>query len=81
MAVAGMAGMPDKEVRKLVNEFGRNRAIDMLAEWWPTRRLAEVLSDQQVARSVRDDGRAGDRRPRTAGTAMTGLAALETSGQ
>ena len=23
MAVAGMAGMPDKEVRKLVNEFGR----------------------------------------------------------
>ena len=49
MAIAGMSGMPDKEVRKLVSEFGRNRAIDMLADMMANSPLGEILSDQQLA--------------------------------
>ncbi len=49
MAVAGMAGMPDREVRKLVNEFGRNRAIDMLADVVADSPLGGILSNQQLA--------------------------------
>ena len=48
-AVAGIAGMPEREVRKLVTEFGRSRAIDMLADIVADTPLGEVLSDQQVA--------------------------------
>ena len=81
MAVDGMAGMPDKEVRKLVNEFGRNRAIDMMADVVADSPLGGILSDQQVVRTVRGARRAGDRRPRPASPAMTGVAARETSGQ
>ena len=81
MALTGMAGMPVKEVRKLVNEFGPNRAIDMLADVVANSPLGGILSNQQLVEPVHDAGRAGDRRPRPAGTAMTGLAAMETSGQ
>jgi hypothetical protein len=49
MAVSGMAGMPDREVRKLVSEFGRNRAIDMLAEVVADSPLGGILSNQQLA--------------------------------
>ncbi len=48
MAATGMAGMPDKEVRKLVNEFGRNRAIDMMAEVVAASPFGAILSNQQV---------------------------------
>jgi tetratricopeptide (TPR) repeat protein len=47
-AIAGMAGMPEKELRKLVNEFGPNRTIDMLVDLVADTPLGEVLSDQQV---------------------------------
>jgi tetratricopeptide (TPR) repeat protein len=47
--VSDLAGMPEKEVRKLVGEFGRNRTIDMLADIVADTPLGEVLSDQQVA--------------------------------
>jgi cellulose synthase operon protein C len=50
MAVSGMAAMPDREVRKLVNEFGPNRAIDMLADVVADSPLGGILSSQQVAR-------------------------------
>jgi cellulose synthase operon protein C len=49
-AIAGMSGMPDREVRKLVSEFGRSRAIDMLADMMADSPLGEVLSGQQLAR-------------------------------
>ena len=49
MAVAGMAGMPDNKVRKLVNEFGPNRAIDMLADVVANSPLGGILSSQQLA--------------------------------
>ena len=49
MAVAGMAGMPDNKVRKLVNEFGPNRAIDMLADVVADSPLGGILSNQQLA--------------------------------
>jgi cellulose synthase operon protein C len=49
MAVSGMAGMPDREVRKLVSEFGRDRAIDMLAEVVADSPLGGILSNQQLA--------------------------------
>jgi hypothetical protein len=45
-----MSGMPDREVRKLVSEFGRSRAIDMLADMMADSPLGEVLSGQQLAR-------------------------------
>ena len=48
MAVAGMAGMPDNKVRKLVNEFGPNRAIDMLADVVADTPLGGILSNQQL---------------------------------
>jgi hypothetical protein len=48
LATSGMAGMPDKELRKLVKEFGRNRAIDMLAEMVGGSPLGDVLSTQQL---------------------------------
>lgn len=48
-AVADMAGMPEKEVRKLVTEFGRYRTIDILADIVADTPLGDVLSDQQVA--------------------------------
>ena len=44
-----MAGMPDNKVRKLVNEFGPNRAIDMLADVVADSPLGGILSNQQVA--------------------------------
>jgi tetratricopeptide (TPR) repeat protein len=46
--IADMAGLPEKEVRKLVNELGRNRTIDMLADMVADTPLGAVLSDQQV---------------------------------
>jgi cellulose synthase operon protein C len=49
-ALDGIAGLPRKEIRKLVGEFGRNRAIEMLADMVADTPLAEVMSDQQVAR-------------------------------
>ena len=49
-ALYGMAGLPRKEIRKLVGEFGQNRAIEMLADMVADTPLAEVMSDQQVAR-------------------------------
>ena len=75
MAVAGMAGMPDKEVRKLVSEFGRNRAIDMLADIVADTPLGGGSVGPAARAAVRGARRARDRRPRTAGAAMTGLAA------
>jgi hypothetical protein len=48
MAVAGMAGMPVMEVRKLVNKVGRNRAIDMLADVVADSPLGGILSTQQL---------------------------------
>ena len=48
MAVTGMAGMPLKEMRKLVNEFGRNRAIDMLADIVADSPLGGIMSNQQL---------------------------------
>ena len=48
-AIDGIAGLPRKEIRKLVGEFGRNRAIEMLADMVSDSPLAEVMSDQQVA--------------------------------
>jgi hypothetical protein len=48
-AVAGMAGMPERQVRKLVTEFGRGRTIEMLAAIVADTPLGEILSDQQVA--------------------------------
>jgi hypothetical protein len=47
-AMADMGGMPDKEIRKLVTEFGRDQAIAMLADTMADSPLGEVLSDQQV---------------------------------
>jgi hypothetical protein len=46
--MSNMAGMPDKEIRKLVNEFGRDQAIAILADTMTDSPLGEVLSDQQV---------------------------------
>ena len=48
-AIAGMSGMPDRELRRLVSEFGRSRAIDMLADMMANSPLGEVLSGQQLA--------------------------------
>ena len=48
LAASGMAAMPDKELRKLVKEFGRNRAIDMLADYVAGSPLGEILSTQQL---------------------------------
>ncbi len=47
-AVADLAGLPDKEIRKLVNEFGRNRTIDMLTEMAADTPLGRILPDQQL---------------------------------
>jgi hypothetical protein len=47
-AMTGMGGMPDKEIRKLVSEFGRDRAVAMLADTMADSPLSEILSDQQV---------------------------------
>jgi hypothetical protein len=47
--IAGLAGMPPKELRKLVNRFGQDRAVDMLAERVADSPLGDVMSDQQVA--------------------------------
>jgi tetratricopeptide (TPR) repeat protein len=47
-AMAGMGGMPDKEIRKLVTELGRDQAIAMLADTIADSPLGEVLSDDQV---------------------------------
>jgi hypothetical protein len=47
-AMASMGGMPDKEIRKLVNEFGRERATAMLVETMTDSPLSEILSDRQV---------------------------------
>jgi hypothetical protein len=41
--------MPEREVRKLVTEFGRGRTIEMLADIVADTPLGEILSDQQVA--------------------------------
>ena len=47
-ALAGMAGVPQKEVRKLVNKVGRNHAIAMLADMMADTPFADILSDQQL---------------------------------
>jgi hypothetical protein len=47
-AMTSMGGMPDKEIRKLVSEFGRDRAVAMLADTMADSPLSEILSDQQV---------------------------------
>lgn len=47
-ALAGMAGVPQKEVRKLVNEVGRSHAIAMLADMMADTPFADILSDQQL---------------------------------
>jgi tetratricopeptide (TPR) repeat protein len=66
-AVAGMAGMPEKEVRNLVNQFGRNQAIDMLADMLGDTPFGEFLSDRQVTQiCAAMVARATERRPHTA---------------
>jgi tetratricopeptide (TPR) repeat protein len=47
--IGGMAGLPRKEIRRLVGEFGQNRAVELLADMVADTPLAEVMSDQQVA--------------------------------
>jgi hypothetical protein len=47
-AMSSMGGMPDKDIRRLVNEFGRDQAIAMLADTMTESPLGEILSDQQV---------------------------------
>jgi tetratricopeptide (TPR) repeat protein len=47
-ALAGIAGVPQKEVRKLVNKVGRNHAIAMLADMMADTPFADILSDQQL---------------------------------
>ena len=44
----GMPGLPVKEVRSLVNEFGRDVAIDMLAVTVASSPFGEVLSEEQI---------------------------------
>jgi tetratricopeptide (TPR) repeat protein len=48
-AIAGMSGVPDREIRRLVREVGRSRTIDMLADMMADSPLGEALSDQQLA--------------------------------
>ena len=80
MAVAGMAGMPDRKVRKLVSEFGRNRAIDMLADIVANSPLGGILSNQQLAQLCAAlVGRVTEGRAQQAGDDRSG--SLETSGQ
>ena len=55
-----MAGLPDKEIRKLVSEFGRNRAIDMLADMVADSPLGGGHVGPAARGSVRDDRRACD---------------------
>jgi hypothetical protein len=40
--------MPEKEIRRLVREFGHDQAIVMLADTLADSPLGVVLSDQQV---------------------------------
>jgi cellulose synthase operon protein C len=47
-ALAGIAGVPQKEVRKLVNKVGRNHAIALLADMMADTPFADILSDQQL---------------------------------
>ena len=72
---AGQGGPQAGEANSAATE--RSTCWPMLS---PTRRLAR-FSRTSSSPSVRDDGRARDRRPRPTGAAMTGLAAVETSGQ
>jgi tetratricopeptide (TPR) repeat protein len=47
-AIADMGGMPEKEIRRLVREFGHDQAIVMLADTLADSPLGVVLSDQKV---------------------------------
>ena len=44
----GMPGLPAKEVRSMLNEFGRDMAIDMLAATVASSPMADVFSEEQV---------------------------------
>lgn len=48
IATGGMRGMPEKEIRQMVNQFGRAATIDRLVEIFGDSPIAEVLSEQQL---------------------------------
>jgi cellulose synthase operon protein C len=48
-AAARVPVLPEKDVRRLVNEFGRGRTIEMLADAMLDSPLGEILTEQQIA--------------------------------